>query len=248
MDRALQDGFRGLRPGSSLARLLAKHRGVRNPRGLPDLTERQILAWADRHRRRTGSWPRERGSGAIPEAPGETWRNVSEALRSGGRGLPGGSSLPRLLRKHRGVRNRGRLPRLTVRQILRWADAHRRRTGRWPTSQSGRILGTDGETWRGINNTLEREARGLRGRTTLADLLAKHRGHPNKANLLRLTLRQIRRWAREYFSRHGRWPTKSSGVIRGTSETWMRIDEALRRGFRGLEGGSSLASVGGPAP
>ena len=39
--------------------------------------------------------------------------------------MPGGSSLPRLLAAHRGVRNRKQLPRLTERQIVRWARAHR---------------------------------------------------------------------------------------------------------------------------
>jgi hypothetical protein len=38
-------------------------------------------------------------------------------------------------------------PTLTVAQILRWADAHRRRTGRWPTALHivGQVLG--GNRW-----------------------------------------------------------------------------------------------------
>lgn len=242
VSRALQSGFRGLRGGASLARLLAQRRGVRNQGGLPRLSVRQILAWADQHHARTGTWPNER-SGRIGAAPHEKWGNISAALRDGGRGRPGGSSLARLLAKQRGVRNRGQLPGLSVRQVLRWADAHQARTGRWPTALAGVIAGTNGETWRGVQNSLVRGARGLPGGTTLADLLAKDRGYRNVANLPPLSVRQIRQWARAYFAEHGRWPTHSSGPVPGTSETWVRINAALRQGFRGFRGGSSLLRV-----
>jgi hypothetical protein len=69
----------------------------------PPLTVEQILAWADAHFGRTGGWPVGMG-GPIPEAPGETWRAVNDALRAGYRGLPGGTTLPRLLAQHRGAR------------------------------------------------------------------------------------------------------------------------------------------------
>lgn len=242
VDRALQDGFRGLRDGSSLALLLAKHRGARNRRSLPRLSVGQILRGADQHHAMTGSWPNEY-SGVIIGASGENWWNISESLRSGGRGLPGGSSLPKLLAARRGVRNRGQLPRLSVRRVLRWADAHRVRTGRWPTPQSGPIAGTNGETWRSVDNALVRGARGLPSGTSLPRLLAKHRRYRNVANLPRLSIKQILRWAKRYSAQHGRWPTIKSGRVAGTSETWARIDDALRRGFRGLPGGSSLARV-----
>ncbi len=242
VDRALRDGFRGLRGGSSLPRLLARHRGVRNQLALPRLTRRQVLAWADAHHTRTGRWPNEY-SGPVRGAPGETWWNLSAALRDGTRGLPGGSSLPRLLTRYRGVRNRGRLARLSVRQILSWADEHNRRTSRWPTSLSGAIAGTNGETWRGIDNCLKRGARGLPGNGSLATLLSKHRNCRNVRDLPRLSVKQILRWARAHVARHGRWPTNLSGAIAGTSETWARVDDDLRRGFRGLPGGSSISQL-----
>src|SRR5580700_11323136 len=46
---ALRQGHRGLPGGSSLANLLKVHRGVRNVRDLPALTEPQILKWARDH-------------------------------------------------------------------------------------------------------------------------------------------------------------------------------------------------------
>jgi hypothetical protein len=62
----------------------------------PPLTVEQVLAWADAYRARTGRWPAA-GSGPVPKAPGETWAGIDQALRGGGRGLPGGYSLARLL-------------------------------------------------------------------------------------------------------------------------------------------------------
>jgi hypothetical protein len=113
IDRALRRGLRGLPGGSSLAQLLGRERGARNHMALPALTEDQILAWADAHRRHTASWPRA-GSGPVPQAAGETWQNIDNALRYGLRGLQGGSSLARLLDRERGIparRGRKRSPR-----------------------------------------------------------------------------------------------------------------------------------------
>src|SRR5262249_37673379 len=76
-----------------------------------------------------------------------SWVNVDLALEKGCRGLPRGSSLPRLLAARRGVRNPGATPRLTVEQVLAWAEAYRGRTGRWPTAQSGPVPEARGETW-----------------------------------------------------------------------------------------------------
>jgi hypothetical protein len=70
------------------------------------LTVEQILAWAEAHHARAGAWPTCK-SGPVPEAPGETWANIDNALRHGHRGLPGGDSLARLLNRHRSRRGRG---------------------------------------------------------------------------------------------------------------------------------------------
>ena len=103
IDDSLIRGLRGLRGGSSVARLLAKHRKVRNPKALPRLTEKQIVTWADAYFARYGKYPSE-NAGPVEEAPGEVWINLTSALREGTRGLRGGSSLFKLLVKH------GRVP------------------------------------------------------------------------------------------------------------------------------------------
>ena len=93
---AMQHGLRGLAPGDSLARMLAKERNKRNRAALPHLQEETILLWAQIHYRRAGKWPTQK-SGSVAEAPDETWGGIDSALESGGRGLPGGASLPILL-------------------------------------------------------------------------------------------------------------------------------------------------------
>src|SRR5438552_17115026 len=113
----------------------------------------QILQWIKDFHKRTRRWPTI-DSGAIFGTPGETWRRVDSALRLGLRGLPGGSSLARLLAEQRGVRNLSCLSQLTTKQILAWLDEHHRRTGAWPTSESGPISGTAGETWKAIDHAL----------------------------------------------------------------------------------------------
>ncbi len=235
---SLMEGRRGLRPGTSLAGLLAKHRGVRNRQCLPSLSERQILAWADQHARRTGKWPTA-DSGPIGDT-GERWSAVDAALIMGLRGLPGGSSLPRLLHVHRGKRLRSQLPELSVEGILAWADAHQAATGRWPKQGSGSVQGADGETWVAIDSALREGARGLPPCGSLAALLAKHRGLRYQRCLPRLSEKQILAWADKHKRRTGKWPSATSGPIGDTGETWSGVNTALGRGLRGLPGGSSL--------
>src|SRR5579872_3557270 len=63
--------------------------------GPPPLTLGQVLDWAEHHQF-AGQWPRT-NSGPVPGQPGEDWEHIDRALRYGRRGLPGGTSLARLL-------------------------------------------------------------------------------------------------------------------------------------------------------
>jgi hypothetical protein len=174
VDNALRLGLRGLKGGSSLARLLEQRRGVPNRLAKPRFRVEQILVWMDEHHRRTGRWPNQT-SGAVVAAPGESWSGVETALSSGTRGLAGGSSIRRLLAKHRNLHNRAAPQRLTVKQILSWAAKHYRRTGVWPGRESGEIPETPGQTWLVIDKALRSGARGLSGGTTLARLIRENR-------------------------------------------------------------------------
>jgi hypothetical protein len=174
VNQALRLGLRGLPGGDSLARVLERDRGVRNMQDLPPLTARLIVRWAREHRRLTGAWPTAE-SGAVAGAPGEVWANVNQALREGGRGLPGGDSLAWLLARRLGVRNQARVPPLSVRQVLAWADAYHGRHGRWPTVHAGGVAGAPGESWCALDDALRRGHRGLPGGHPLARLLRRHR-------------------------------------------------------------------------
>jgi hypothetical protein len=243
VDAALWNGLRGLPGRSSLARLLHARRGVAVGNTRPPLTERQILAWADAFHARTGTWPRPT-SGAVAEAPGETWGAVEAALHRGGRGLPEGSSLARLLARARGARRRATRPALTEQPILAWADAHHGRTGAWPVHTSGAIAEAPGETWAGVQAALRDGRRGLGGGSSLARLLARERGVRRRTLRPRLTERRILRWARALFRRTGRWPTRRSGPVGGApGESWEAVNSALIEGLRGLPGGASLAQL-----
>jgi hypothetical protein len=240
---SLREGCRGLPGGSTVARLLAEHRGVPHLRERPDLTVEQILTWADRHHARTGKWPTQYSS-VVVEAPHESWRRIDAALRDGRRGLPGGSSLPQLLAESRTVRNIHTLPLLTEELILAWADAYRVRHERWPSGDAGPIEEAPGETWTAVDLALKVGRRGLAGGSSLAQLLAQQRGHRNCAALPPYTVKGILAWADVYRTRHGHWPTAGSGPIEeAPGESWNAVDRALRKGLRGFPGGSSLARL-----
>ncbi|MBA4192730.1 MAG: hypothetical protein C0467_32595 [Planctomycetaceae bacterium] len=124
-----------------------------------------------------------------------------------------------MLAKHRGVRNHLDVPKLTVRQILEWADTHKHRTGVWPRETSGPIHDAPGETWSGIHSALHAGGCGLNALagSTLSQILAKHRGVRQGARLPELTVGQILGWADAHHGRTGLWPRsipagRSSGL------------------------------------
>ena len=241
IDRALKDGLRGLPGGSSLIWFLHEHRGRHYGTTAPPLTIEQILAWADAYHRRTDEWPHERSKGPVPGAPRETWRRVGGALETGGRGLPHGWTLARLLTEHRGVRNHRGLPPLTEKQILRWADAHHRRTGEWPTTKDRDIPEAPGETWASVAHALRTGRRGLSGRRSFGQLLCQERNVRSGRSVPSLSIEQILRWAREHQQRTGRRPTRKSGPVHGApGETWTLVNNALTYGHRELPRGGSL--------
>jgi hypothetical protein len=207
------------------------------------LTEEQILSWADGFHEATGCWP-TRNDGLISGGQGETWASVDAALHKGTRSLPGGSSLARLLAERRGARNLADLPPLTEDQVLEWMDDHRQKKGCWPQPNSGPVLAAPGETWAAINRALGRGGRGLPGGSSLAELLARRLGVRNNWHLPPLSEPEIVGWCEAHVVREGDWPTRGSGPVHEVpAETWQGIDAALRKGRRGLPGGSSLARL-----
>ncbi len=248
VDQALFLGHRGLPGGTTLAGLLAVERGVPCGRRRRQLTFKRILALADAYHARHGRWPTQR-SGKLDcddgECAGLTWAALNQALITGLRGFPGGSSLAQLLAVERGVGKSHRRHRLTVARLLAWAAAYHKRLGRWPTRRSGMVENELDLTWERVHLALRYGRHGLPGGSSLAQCLARERGaRRRKTSPPPLDSGQILSWAHAYRARHGRWPTPDSGPVDGAAgETWSKIAMALLFGMRGLSDGGSLATL-----
>jgi hypothetical protein len=217
------------------------------PRGEPRaLAIETILRWADAYHEARGTWPNLK-SGRVAESPTYTWFGIDNLLKRGGCGLPGQSSLRRLLFDHRGIRSRGMEPPLSPAAIAAWAEAHHAATGAWPTNQSKQVAAAPEETWARIDYALASGRRGLPGRSSLNRLLAQHFPAARRV----LTLETLLAWGEAHHAVHGRWPTRKSGdVIGAPGENWHNLNQALRYGYRGLPAVTSLAKIfaGRPAP
>lgn len=240
VDHSLRLGTRGLPGNETLVMLLQRERDKINPVDRPPLTVERILTLADSYYFLHGVYPTKL-SGWASTHLGETWAGIDEALRNARRGLPGGSSLSRVLQERRGLRSRHGLPHYTKEDILAWADAYYRRNGSYPMRDSGKIPEAPGETWNAVQTALSKGRRGFPGGSSLAQLLACERGVWSHRSQPVLSVDVILEWADAYFNRHGFYPTIRSGPVEDApGEDWQRIYYALRLGLRGLPGGSSL--------
>src|SRR5262249_15804658 len=179
------------------------------------------------------------------------WRRHSGAEREGedtmARPFQGFHVLPEL----------GNRPLLTIKMVLGWVDAHREATGCWPNTRSGRIAESPfGENWSALDEALRHGCRGLPGGQSLARLLEEYRGvkrrmsdagaaraaeagrwarAERKGCRATLSVELILAWADAYHAETGRWPNVRSGWVRGVrGESWSTVNNALRRGRRGL--------------
>jgi len=240
VNQALRVGRRGLLPDSTLALLLQERRGVVRHKELPSLTEAHLLRWADRYHEKYGRYP-HCNDGPIEWAVTETWAGVDKALDTGFRGLPGGSSLAKLLEKYRNKRNLSTLPHLSLEQILEWMDEHHDRTGEWPTVESGEVRTCPSEQWSAINSALGNGMRGLPGRSSLVHVAIQYRGRKDLQDFAPLTKNQIADWIEKHAARHGHYPTSNMGAVDDVpGERWSAINNSLRLGQRTLTGGQSL--------
>jgi group I intron endonuclease len=197
VSHALINGFRGLPGGSSLPKFLTS-RGVTNRCSKMGLTESTIWKAAQNWFTQEYQWPSQHTKGEIPELPGYNWNAINSALKVGGRGLPKGSSLSKVLASH-GATNRGSKSNLTEDHIWRAAQAWHTRTGRWPSGYTkGIIPELPGDTWNAIGHLLYVGGRGLLGKSSLSKLLlsrdSNHRWSASKEShkALKAPYRSIR--------------------------------------------------------
>ena len=97
-----------------------KKRQKSRPKRLPKplLSEEQILKWADAYFAEHGQFPALSSRWICKDAI-ETWQGINSALRQWLRGLPGGSSLLKLLSANRNVGRVGLPKTITLARLLR---------------------------------------------------------------------------------------------------------------------------------
>src|SRR5262249_61464139 len=95
----------------------------------------QILTYADAYQEQTVHWPNRAAGPVAGTLDDTTWNGITLALQHGNRGLPGGSTLARLLAEQRQARTKSCLPQLTHKQILAWADTFYRQHQTWPHTE-----------------------------------------------------------------------------------------------------------------
>jgi hypothetical protein len=142
------------------------------------------------------------------------------------------------------MRNPQRPPKLTISQILEWADAFHSRMGHWPNVISGPIPEALGESWCSVELAMKAGRRGLprTGRPSL--LLAEHRGWRRPMRRPPLAVHQVLAWAKAFHTRTGRWPRREDGpILEAPGETWMAVQRALQGARRGLPRYASLARL-----
>ena len=128
----------------------------------------------------------------------------------------------------RAVESSSALPPLKIEQILEWADSHYHRNGVWPGQRSGIVAEAPHETWRGIEGALKLGGRGLTRGSSLAKLLAEHRGVWYARHRI-LTEKRILMWADAHHDATGGWPKRQSGRLIGEPhETWLQLDMKLQ--------------------
>lgn len=266
IDQALFDGARALGAfkGTRLSDLKRDH-GLCAPQK-EDLTEEIILNWVRQFHEKEGYWPAatdkvvwtRRDVHEWVEVPNEHWGAISMALRSGSRGLRGGSSLWQLRTEH-GLCDDNTL---TEAMVLHWFQVFHTREGRWPTSNDrhvwkedahGHVVQVEGYTWKGVDRALTLGLRGLEGlRGSSLSKFRKSRGLLGSHETI-LTEERLVGLIRVYRRRMGKWPSLESEVVwdqdaagdwvQVREENWEGINRALRHGTRGLSAfkGQSLA-------
>ena len=238
---------RRLPGGTTLRRLLLEHRGPQATESRPDLTIEQILAWADAYFEAAGTVA-ERGVRTDRRGPEDKLESDQHVAAKGRRGLPGGTTLERLLVEHRGEPAKRRHIELTVEQILAWADTHYEAAGSWPTAASGPVARCSGAHMELGQHHAAQGRPGPAGRLDACPLAEAARSGgrdwPMAKRPSALTVDLILSWADAYHEEHGNWPNKGSGPVPDAPKyRWSWVDTMLREGVPGLPGGSTLARL-----
>lgn len=272
INRALSQNYLGRGQPASLAELLLSGQLVDEgapPKDDRRLTPQKIHQWLTTFESREGRWPtyqdrevlEEIEPGVLVCVVGENWKALSEAMVLGLRGLTElkGTRLTQFRAAHGMIDDRT----LTPETLAQWMQDFRRKTGEWPTESDRTVWALDpatdawvevpGESWGALKSTLRHGRRGLKDFKGLS--FAQFRVKRGLEKDRDLTVAQIVKWMRLFRDKEARWPAQYDTTVWESprtdvwvaveNESWTRLDDALRRGLRGLEAhkGSSLAKV-----
>ncbi len=172
LDSLMRSGSRGFAKGTTLRKFLVKHRGERDMKNLPDLSEKRIkellLAYYEKH----NQWPKSSSEEIADPETKDSWQKISYAFVHGKRGLYK-SSLRLFINEN--LDSSLVKEQLTVDKILNWADAFFKKHGEYPKQRSGVIPQSKNDTWMTIETALREDRRGMRGEKSLYQFLKKHR-------------------------------------------------------------------------
>ena len=172
----LYRGKRGLPGRSSVAleaKVVAEKLGIEVIDTHSPLTIGQIHQEIRHYRKTRGQFP-TRASGYIPGLR-TTWKALDHALLGGNRELSKSSLTKEIVVVAEQLGQKVRKlckPALRLSQVHEAIVAHRRRTGRFPTVDSGRSPELDAD-WRSVNMALSQGLRGLPGGSSLSREVAK---------------------------------------------------------------------------
>ena len=241
-------GGRGLPKGLSVEKVLFDELGVVGVRAGKKLTEQRVLTFALMHYEETGSYPTESSDWILDGK--DSWPTISFALNQGLRGLPGGSSLAKLLQAHNLKANPHERDYPSKDEIVDAAEIYQALAidNKLPTKESGSFLNPKylDLSWGAINSAITRGAIEDVQAKTLADLWVLEFDYRNVNDLGKLTECQILQWCDIYQSQHPDEllpSNQSESIPEMGTETFMGIDTAIRENRRGLQGLVSLDNL-----
>lgn len=171
---------------------------------------------------------------------GTTARNLANSFRKGLRGLDGNISFPEFANQVLGLKEKKDLD---VSMIIKELKKYHKKNKKYPNKRDASFFLADGTSATSLDQALRMGFRGLDGGSSLAKLIEEISGKPSHTNKMKLTESIIKKEIISFYMKNKQYPTQCSKESKPFGSTWVSIDLALRSGFRGLEGGSSLSKL-----
>ncbi|WP_339908977.1 DEAD/DEAH box helicase [Symmachiella dynata] len=250
LDHCLRKGQRGLGPNSSLyteCKRVAADKGKSIEKRTGDMTPWTLQTVQDEirgHFQRCGKFPLVATPGTT--SLGTTWSTINFYLRRGGHhGLPGGSTLAQqveavkqslgMLQEHAAE--------LTFENIRRAILLYQETHGQYPRRGSSDPVPIIGGAWGTLNNRLRKgKVSEVSSLATIVKFIRTQKNDPPAPAKRPLTVSEIHLTIRRHIEQYGEAPSRQSGGQSVFGISWGHLDNLLKKGGRGLPGGSSLAS------